>query len=744
MKRWLIATAAIVALLASGLALGPAPAAVAADARDFNAGNIISDDIFFDGSQLSSSQVQQFLNSKVGACRSGYTCLKDFRQATPNRGAVSGRCAAYSGGNQSAADIIAQVGAVCGISQKALIVLLEKEQSLITDDWPSARQYRSAMGYGCPDTADCDTEYYGFFNQVYAAALQFKNYAANPGRWNHIAGRVNTVRYNPNAACGSSQVFIQNQATAGLYNYTPYQPNASALANLYGSGDGCGAYGNRNFWRIFTDWFGPTTSRGAVAIDTAYQNHGGANGYLGASVTGYNAISDNGGGIVRGYTGGAIAWSAPLGAYVLTGPVRDYYATQGGVGGSLGWPASDVNTIAANGGGKVQSFQNGAVASSAPGSFTIKGAIRTHFNTLGGIGGSFGWPVSNEICASGTCRQEYQGGLIYYSAAYGSRNISGPILSAYKAAGGMGGILGLPVTSPIAIADNGGGTVQAFESGAIAYSTAGGAQPLVGEIRAAFNAAGGISGALGWPVGSQSCAADGSCSQSFTGGGIIWSKAKGAYVIPTSIMSAYTAAGGQAGSLGWPQTGPISLAGGIVQAFEGGAIAWSQATGGFAVQGIVRAFFNAQGGITGSLGWPTGSGSCDGSGVCTQAFVGGVVIVQPDGSGVVVKSEIATAYAQSGGAAGPLGIPTGSSVAIGGASPGFVNAFVGGAIAWSQKTGAYLVVGEIRAFYNVKGGVTGALGWPTANQTCAADKSCTQPFQGGTIMWSPTGGGVIQ
>ena len=26
------------------------------------------------------------------------------------------------------------------------------------------------MGYGCPDTAACDAQYYGFFNQVYSAA----------------------------------------------------------------------------------------------------------------------------------------------------------------------------------------------------------------------------------------------------------------------------------------------------------------------------------------------------------------------------------------------------------------------------------------------------------------------------------------------------------------------------------------------------------------------------------------------
>jgi hypothetical protein len=61
-------------------------------------------------------------------------------------------------------------------------------------------------------------------------------------------------------------VNIQTQATAGLYNYTPYQPNSAALANLSGTGDSCSAYGNRNFWRYFNDWFGST-----YAISSSWQ-----------------------------------------------------------------------------------------------------------------------------------------------------------------------------------------------------------------------------------------------------------------------------------------------------------------------------------------------------------------------------------------------------------------------------------------------------------------------------------------
>jgi putative cell wall-binding protein len=71
-------------------------------------------------------------------------------------------------------------------------------------------------------------------------------------------GRTTAVLYNPNSGCGSTPVYIRNSATAALYYYTPYQPNAAALKAGYGIGDSCSSYGNRNFYNYFTDWFGST------------------------------------------------------------------------------------------------------------------------------------------------------------------------------------------------------------------------------------------------------------------------------------------------------------------------------------------------------------------------------------------------------------------------------------------------------------------------------------------------------
>lgn len=263
--------AATAPLPAAATASATVPTALAAapNPANFNPGNIISDAIFYDSTSMDAAAIQAFLEQQNPNCRpgnDGTPCLKDYRETTWTREATARCPGTYVGAaNERASDIIAKVARACGINPRVLVVTLQKEQSLVTATGAQlyANRYRSAMGYGCPDTAACDSQYYGFFNQVYSAASQFRNYAQNPTRYAHRAGAVNNVRYHPNAACGSSQVLIQNQATASLYNYTPYQPNAAALAATPGAATGpgseCASYGNRNFWYYFTLWFGTTT-----------------------------------------------------------------------------------------------------------------------------------------------------------------------------------------------------------------------------------------------------------------------------------------------------------------------------------------------------------------------------------------------------------------------------------------------------------------------------------------------------
>ncbi|WP_233193316.1 hypothetical protein [Cryobacterium sp. Y29] len=268
---------AIIGLAATLIALPPEPVAAAplsaataatADPTDltdptttdpavFDPGLIISDFNFFNPDALTESGIQDFLEQRSCRPSDKVPCLWEFRETTTSQPAQGdGHCQPYIGAeNETAARIIAKIAAACTISPKVLLVLLQKEQSLLTR--PSASGYLRATGYGCPDTADCDAQYFGFFNQVYNAAWQFRQYTQEPDRAFKI-GSVD-VGFNPKAKCGASTVGVKNQATANLYNYTPYQPNAVAVANAGDEGDGCSTYGNLNFWLFYNDWFGDST-----------------------------------------------------------------------------------------------------------------------------------------------------------------------------------------------------------------------------------------------------------------------------------------------------------------------------------------------------------------------------------------------------------------------------------------------------------------------------------------------------
>jgi len=237
----------------------PVSPAAAASGADFNAGNIISDELFYNYTLMSESGVQSFLEGRVPNCTAAAgapACLKNYVASSSPR-AADQYCGAYAGGtNQRASTIIAQVAQSCNINPQVLLVTLQKERGLVTKTAPNTGDYQISMGYACPDTAACDTRYYGFANQVFSAARQFNVYKKLPTSFNYRAGRTNTIQWHPNASCGSSQVYIENDATAALYNYTPYRPNQAALNNINGTGDGCSSYGNRNFFAYFSDWFG--------------------------------------------------------------------------------------------------------------------------------------------------------------------------------------------------------------------------------------------------------------------------------------------------------------------------------------------------------------------------------------------------------------------------------------------------------------------------------------------------------
>ncbi|WNM27189.1 hypothetical protein RN607_13440 [Demequina capsici] len=361
MIRRLRTGSALVLVAALGLATfaavaAPAPAAQAVTAAGFNPGMIITDDLFYDSDAMTATEVQAFLDRMVPVCKdpdlsNDITCLKDYSTTTVARSAAitSGKvlCSEIPAQTATAAEVIDLVARACGVSQKVLLVLLQKEQGLVTATDPGIAKYNKATGYACPDTGSCDTKYYGLFNQLYWAAWQYRYYQATASTRSYVAGQYNSIGYHPSSwynppLCGKATVYIQNQATAGLYIYTPYVPNAAALTAGYGTGDSCSSYGNRNFYNYYTDWFGSTTRIFVgTALASTYFAAGGSSTV--GDPTGYPVqLTDNGGGWYQEFDNGVLYYSTAAGTGVFlkygTALYNAYISAGGPSSTTWGWP----------------------------------------------------------------------------------------------------------------------------------------------------------------------------------------------------------------------------------------------------------------------------------------------------------------------------------------------------------------------------------------------------------------------
>lgn len=247
----------------------------AASLDNFDPGFIISDYTMSNYNSMTQAEIQSFLTRKNPCSNSDYDY---YLSLTANNPGVywhweDGHFVCISeelfgegttiGSGKTAAQIIYETAQEYRINPQVLLVLIQKESSLITDPIPNNYDYRAMTGFGCPDTAPCDSKYYGFKNQIRKAAWLFREVL--DGGWTNYPVGENYIQYNPNSGCGGSIVNVKNLATSALYRYTPYQPNAGAIAAGYGTAY-CGAYGNRNFYLYFEDWFGGITAQTSPSL----------------------------------------------------------------------------------------------------------------------------------------------------------------------------------------------------------------------------------------------------------------------------------------------------------------------------------------------------------------------------------------------------------------------------------------------------------------------------------------------
>lgn len=216
----------------------------ATNAEGFDPNNIISDLEIMDYTSLDLAEIQQFLENKGSylANYSGPDAYGTIRKAAEiiyNAAVKNYDCGgAILSDNPTEEEKILKCKKIT-INPKFLLVLLQKEQSLIEETSPSQSNLNWAAGYGCPDSGGCNTRWQGFGKQVNSAALQFRDYLDNPQFYTYRAGNTYTFT-NPYGTISKEPITVTpaNQATAALYNYTPHVYN-----------------GNFNFYKIWQRYF---------------------------------------------------------------------------------------------------------------------------------------------------------------------------------------------------------------------------------------------------------------------------------------------------------------------------------------------------------------------------------------------------------------------------------------------------------------------------------------------------------
>ena len=239
-------------------------------AESYTKSNQISDAVFYNYTSMDQTQIQNFINAFPKSCLLSQNYPNGLSWVTFKE--PTGY-STYGDSDVSPARIIWKASQLYKINPQVILTTLEKEQSLISGLSSAGcpvRAYNSAMGYNCPDGSENALKTYpnlgitgtcvaqesnaGFSRQVNHAAwqLSFDGKRANgdlswmgdgavyyygrmtQGNRSRQSGQPSTY-YDGYTIINGESVFMENGATAALYNYTPHFTN---------------------FDTIFSKWFG--------------------------------------------------------------------------------------------------------------------------------------------------------------------------------------------------------------------------------------------------------------------------------------------------------------------------------------------------------------------------------------------------------------------------------------------------------------------------------------------------------
>jgi uncharacterized protein with LGFP repeats len=344
-------------------------------------------------------------------------------------------------------------------------------------------------------------------------------------------------------------------------------------------------------------------SDAADAIDQAWQAAGGDESVVGSKDGDVFAVGE---GFGQNFTDGAYYFTPATGAHLLYGAILEKYRALGGPGdGDLGFPTIDEVTGLVGPDSRVSTFS----ASDKPaifwtpdtGAWVVRGAINAAWDKLGGSAGALGVPIADETYNGDVVDQKFANGEISWNRVAKAfttvpADLAGQLVDVvvptdatsainevWRAAGGLSGALGARQGAQTSIA--GDGAAQAYVGGKIFYSPQTGAHAVTGAILSKYESAGGPTGDLGYPIGTE---ADGRAPNSRVSAFsatdkpvIFWTPDNGAIIVRGALNAAWAKLGGATGKLGVPISQQTVDGDTVSQKFSGGQISWNKASGKF-------------------------------------------------------------------------------------------------------------------------------------------------------------------
>jgi uncharacterized protein with LGFP repeats len=261
----------------------------------------------------------------------------------------------------------------------------------------------------------------------------------------------------------------------------------------------------------------------------------------------------------------------------VSGQIAECYAIEGGSGGALGFPLSENELFAESRygvAGREQTFEGGIVCSSNLGTYAVFDRFHRTYQSVGGVKGWLGFPTSTSESSDDAKIQRFEGGIIC-SSAYGTFPVRKVVA---ECADGW-----LPASNELdtgkSAVSGRHGTMQRFRgiSGGrmLIYSSDDTGVYLVGwKILSYYQAEGGPTSGLGFPMSRTVVVENQGYFQRFEGGCVYSRLSSGTVMVPASTADKLKRDGAVAARLGWPvsEENPVEKSGIRIQSFENGIV----------------------------------------------------------------------------------------------------------------------------------------------------------------------------